>query len=423
MSENQLPSAAQVELELKRERYKTHYKRTLKSTVFALVTAAAAAVLVATLACVIQTLCFENEAMKVVMTLNGYEGMPEDLMLLVVPVTSGEGDAYDAMVSAVGQTMMDSAYYVNEAVFYQIKLLAGGNVYALPEGVKADVQVTMLQSAFTPESIEASAGMRTFTLAEQESEAMEEAAEMAEEPEAAEEEPELEEEVAEEVSEAPEEEPAEAAGIIPRLMRAVAPVTEEPEASTFAREPEAVTYQATEISADGEGDQPITFAYGDTTTFGVALTDVTVVTGLWKRISPLDELNAENEYLIVSVEGNYALNTSAKGTKVYIESIKANEDYYIITGTDGKNVSANAVKWSFSKNGSEYIVKNPYSNYFIQLNGRNLLSTGTGDSLAVTYLPYEGAWTFRDERYLLNSGSSSFTQGDLDRPIIIPGPC
>lgn len=49
MSENQLPSAAQVELELKRERYKTRYKRTLKSTVFALVTAAAAAVLVATL--------------------------------------------------------------------------------------------------------------------------------------------------------------------------------------------------------------------------------------------------------------------------------------------------------------------------------------------------------------------------------------
>lgn len=49
MSENQLPSAAQVELELKRERYKNRYKRTLKSTVFALVTAAAAAVLVATL--------------------------------------------------------------------------------------------------------------------------------------------------------------------------------------------------------------------------------------------------------------------------------------------------------------------------------------------------------------------------------------
>lgn len=49
MSEKQLPSAAEVELELRRERYRTRYKRTLKSTVFALVTAAAAAVLVATL--------------------------------------------------------------------------------------------------------------------------------------------------------------------------------------------------------------------------------------------------------------------------------------------------------------------------------------------------------------------------------------
>ncbi len=49
MNQRQLPSSAEVELELKRERYKSRYKRTLKSTIFALVTAAAAAVLVATL--------------------------------------------------------------------------------------------------------------------------------------------------------------------------------------------------------------------------------------------------------------------------------------------------------------------------------------------------------------------------------------
>lgn len=49
MQDKQLPSSQDVELELRRERYKTRYKRTLKSTVFALVTAAAAAVLVATL--------------------------------------------------------------------------------------------------------------------------------------------------------------------------------------------------------------------------------------------------------------------------------------------------------------------------------------------------------------------------------------
>ena len=49
MNQTQLPSSTEVELELKRERYKGRYKRTLKSTIFALVTAAAAAVLVATL--------------------------------------------------------------------------------------------------------------------------------------------------------------------------------------------------------------------------------------------------------------------------------------------------------------------------------------------------------------------------------------
>lgn len=49
MDYTQLPSATEVEQELKRERYKRRYRRTLKSTIFALVTAAAAAVLVATL--------------------------------------------------------------------------------------------------------------------------------------------------------------------------------------------------------------------------------------------------------------------------------------------------------------------------------------------------------------------------------------
>lgn len=49
MKEKMLPSAAEVELELKREQYKSRYKKTLRSTIFALITAAAAAVLVATL--------------------------------------------------------------------------------------------------------------------------------------------------------------------------------------------------------------------------------------------------------------------------------------------------------------------------------------------------------------------------------------
>ncbi len=50
MTENmQLPTASEVEKELKREQYKSRYRKTLKSTVFALITAAAAAVLVATL--------------------------------------------------------------------------------------------------------------------------------------------------------------------------------------------------------------------------------------------------------------------------------------------------------------------------------------------------------------------------------------
>ena len=49
MRSRTLPTSAAVEKELKRERYKQLYRKTLKSTVFALLTAAAAAILVATL--------------------------------------------------------------------------------------------------------------------------------------------------------------------------------------------------------------------------------------------------------------------------------------------------------------------------------------------------------------------------------------
>ncbi len=45
----QFPQAAQLEKELKYERYKRRYRRTLRSTIYALITVAAAAVLVATL--------------------------------------------------------------------------------------------------------------------------------------------------------------------------------------------------------------------------------------------------------------------------------------------------------------------------------------------------------------------------------------
>jgi len=49
MNFSDLPNTAEVEKELKREKYKLRYKKTLKSTVFALITASAAAVLIATL--------------------------------------------------------------------------------------------------------------------------------------------------------------------------------------------------------------------------------------------------------------------------------------------------------------------------------------------------------------------------------------
>ena len=49
MERNELPSAAEVEQELKRENYKRRYRQVMKSTIFALLTASAVAVLVATL--------------------------------------------------------------------------------------------------------------------------------------------------------------------------------------------------------------------------------------------------------------------------------------------------------------------------------------------------------------------------------------
>lgn len=49
MENKQIPTSAEIESELKREKHKLLYRKTVKGTVFALITAAAAAVLVATL--------------------------------------------------------------------------------------------------------------------------------------------------------------------------------------------------------------------------------------------------------------------------------------------------------------------------------------------------------------------------------------
>lgn len=341
--------------------------------------------------CSCTTLTYEDGALRAAMTIRGFEEMPEDLTMQILPVTEQTDTAvYGAMVSAVGETMADSAYYVDDAVFYQVELMSGEAAYSLPEYVQTSLQVTMQQPAFAPEDEGGNAQLRTFTLVEEAVEIVEEVYADA-----------------------------------PMLMMAIADDPAEADQPTASAEDDtqqtvAVNYQATELSALQEPQMQLSFTTENATVFGVALADAATVTGNWKRVTSTAELTADGTYLIISAEGNHVLGYNGTGTKVYIDSIKANEDYYHITttnATDGAAINLPAAHWKFSGSGNSFTVRSEtYNNYYLEVSfSYATRQTGSWsdrdgiDALTLNYLPQEGAWTFYDDNYYLrNNNSTSF---------------
>lgn len=119
----EIPSIAQLEKELGREKYRRRFRRVLKSTIFALITVAAAAVLVATLW--MPVLQISGNSMtptltggEIVVSLKGSSFETGDIVafyydnkILVKRVIAGPGDWVDIAE--------DGTVYVNEQEIYE----------------------------------------------------------------------------------------------------------------------------------------------------------------------------------------------------------------------------------------------------------------------------------------------------------------
>lgn len=352
-------------------------------------------------ACKTRTVTYEDDLLKAELTLIGIPDLPEDLSMKILQITrDSDPDAFDAMYTALGDATLNSPFFISDAAFYRMELISGDTLWQIPEGTQYDFQVTLQKPELEQQSIGENAHLRTFALSEEES--------------------------SEPVLEAPED------GDMPEqpMLMMAAPMEEEIPMDA-AEEPQIrARYQAEETGTADLESETVTFRAENTATFGIALAATTREGNFWKRVVSTSNLTDDGLYLIVSAEGNYALtNADTNGTKVYLEPIKGNADYYEIKvkGSDGNLVDPKPqMQWTFSGSGNSYTIKNvEYNNYFVDLYYRwslfnstsRVIHNGTADALTLTYLTSEHAWYLKDERYLANSGSASFVlASDIDNP-------
>lgn len=355
--------------------------------------------------CKAVSLHYSDDVLQLELKIRGNHPIPEDLCVTVVPVTKEEdAPSYGAMFSAVGDAMLHSPYFVNDAVFYRIELWSDGQQYQLPEGVDTEISVSLAQSVISPETLPENMHLRAFALQE------DTPTEIPEEEEV----PETAETVAQEAA-------------VPMMLMAVAEDLEEEQEDTAAEFAPAASYQALETRAISRenaesGISELSFSGDNISTFGIALAATTQEGNFWRRVTSSAELTSDGIYMIVSAEGNYALSSgNPNGMKVYVDTVKGNTEYYVITDVNGNAVASNAVRWTFSGSNASFTVKNVANNsYFVDLSNsviRQEGSTGgwwpqmiTADALTMTYLSAEHGWRLTDDnRTLTNGGSTSFT--------------
>lgn len=345
--------------------------------------------------CKARSLTYEDEFLTAELKIKNMTDLPENLTMQVLQVTrEEEPESYSAMYTAVGDSTLESPFFVSDAVFYRMELQTENGEYTLPEEAELELEVTLLKPVFDPEVIGEDNLLRTFALTE----------ETTEEP-------------APEEMEQDQQQDQDEYAAVPMMLMATAVDDEIPE--ELPEEPQSTeNYRATETNVNSAQSETITIRAQNTTTFGVALTATTQEGTFWKRVTSTGELTADGVYLIISAEGHYALTRAGtNGTKVYVDAVKGNTDYYEITESDGDEITNNAMLWTFSGSGSSFTIRNrAYNSYFVDLTNDVIRQETTGgwrpvraDALNLDYVSQVRSWRLRDDNYrLTNSGSTSF---------------
>lgn len=314
--------------------------------------------------CYGSSIFYTDDTLQAQLIVGGVE-LPEDLTFTVTAVTEDlDPNRYGSMAAALELATEESPFFVGDAGFYHITLLSGGEVYRLPEGARAVVDVTFTQRIFDPQAVAEGSGLYTYLLS-----------------------------------------PGEPISL---FTGEIIETYETQQAVGESYENATQGLTGVRLTLDNSND------------FAVMLADNAMTGTFWTRVTDKSQLIAGETYMIISVQGNYALlgDEDANNTAVVLKTVKSHTEYYTVEAFSG--TLTNTAYWAFTPNGNTFTVRNQgTANYLLGSNTRttwygskvevDALIGKNSKSVTVSYITPEKCWRIaRSSEYLHNSGNGSF---------------
>lgn len=337
-----------------------------------------------TAACIGRNLYYSDMQIRVHAVIRGVEDLPRKLTLQVRRVIAEqEPQSFGDMQVAVSEQISSREQYLSEASFYEMYLLSEGEIYNLPETASVDVTMEFEEPIFTPDAMADAAGTHAFMLtpeggmqlppdlpAEEEAPAETEAA-------AEETEPSVVESVISNIASSFQSILTPALALDDASQLEEIPAGEQPEGEipddSLVPEDPGTVYDVSGLTGEdygnaSQGITSVTFTTNRISTFAVALANTTEKGPYWQRIESKEQLNDPNaKYMIISAEGNFALEGAAADNAVpvtlrpvkgrYVGTVDQNRTYYTISVNDDSAALAN-LQWTIQAQDSSFIVKN-----------------------------------------------------------------
>lgn len=325
---------------------------------------------------------YSDNTLRAELSLHGDQLYPEDLQLQVKQVTAQyDPETYYAMYLALENELDNSPYFMGDVSFYEMQLFSQGQRYQLPDGATTQVEVTFAQPVFSSDLVADAARLDTFALTEGE-------------------------------------------GAAPIAWMSVMG-NEDDLAAQQSYQASAVSENAYENSEDGITG--VSFLAEGATSFAVALSNSTVTGSFWERVESVSELNTYDTYMIVSVEGNYALrgNANRNYTQVAVDMVKGNPGYYTISDPSGAAVNDSTLQWSITPSGSSssYKIRCNGTSSYLNFGSDSVISSSTFD-VRMSYSADQTAWRMNgsvrsgwwNTTYYLNNAGGSYGRSTSTAP-------
>lgn len=301
--------------------------------------------------CYGSSIFYSDDTLQAQLIVSGAE-LPEDLTFTVTAVTEElDPNRYGSMAAALEIATEESPFFVGDAGFYHITLLSGGEVYELPQGAKAVVDVTFTQSVFDPADVAVGSGLYTYLLS-------------------------------------PGEPIALFTGDIVETYETQQAVGESYENAT-------------------QGLTGVRLTLDNSSDFAVMLADTTMTGTFWTRVTDKSQLIAGETYMIISAEGNFAVHGQSGGsTAVVLKTVKDNTQYYTIEGRS--TTLDNKSYWTFTPSGTSFTVRCQGTSKYL-LGSTSSVVSDSSKALTLSYETLEKCWRIANgSRYLYINSSDAF---------------